>query len=226
MSVMKRVRDITVATLNDRLERSEDPVRLIDQFLMSTKQEIAESERLYQQVLMHANQMKNQLLQAESMRDKREQQALLALKAGEEQVAKMALQEKIIHEEKVAQYSVLYEQNKNTIIELEEQLNLLKSEYQTVYDKRQYYVARMENIRIQQQMNQRSQSFGGPNNIPRMFNRLEDRVSDLEFEARSLRDLKRMGQDAMYQAGTQLQSVLDRELDRLKQKLDNDRKEP
>lgn len=226
MSVMKRVRDITVATLNDRLERSEDPVRLIDQFLMSTKQEIAESERLYQQVLMHANLMKNQLQQAESMRDKREQQALLALKAGEEHVAKMALQEKILHEEKVAQYSELYEQSKNTIIELEEQLNVLKSEYQTVYDKRQYYVARMENIRIQQQMNQRYQSFGGPNNIPRMFNRLEDRVSDLELEARSLRDLKRMGQDAMYQAGTHLQGVLDRELDRLKQKLDNDRKEP
>jgi phage shock protein A len=59
-----------------------------------------------------------------------------------------------------------------------------------------------------------------------MFNRLEDRVSDLELEARSLRDLKRMGQDAMYQAGSQLQSVLDRELDRLKQKLDNDRREP
>lgn len=226
MSVMKRVRDITVATLNDRLERSEDPVRLIDQFLMSTKQDITESEKLYQQVLMHANLMKNQLLQAESMRDKREQQALLALKAGEEHVAKMALQEKIIHEEKVAQYSELYEQSKNTIIELEEQLNLLKSEYQTVYDKRQYYVARMENIRIQQQMNQRAQSYGGPNNIPRMFNRLEDRVSDLELEARSLRDLKRMGQDAMYQAGSQLQSVLDRELDRLKQKLDNDRREP
>jgi phage shock protein A len=223
---MKRVRDITVATLNDRLERSEDPVRLIDQFLMSTKQDITESEKLYQQVLMHANLMKNQLLQAESMRDKREQQALLALKAGEEHVAKMALQEKIIHEEKVAQYSELYEQSKNTIIELEEQLNLLKSEYQTVYDKRQYYVARMENIRIQQQMNQRAQSYGGPNNIPRMFNRLEDRVSDLELEARSLRDLKRMGQDAMYQAGSQLQSVLDRELDRLKQKLDNDRREP
>ncbi|OPA79953.1 phage shock protein A [Paenibacillus selenitireducens] len=226
MSVMKRVRDITVATLNDRLEGSEDPVRLIDQFLMSTKQEITASEKLYQQVLMHANLMKNQLLQAESMRDKREQQALLALKAGEEHVAKMALQEKIIHEEKVAQYSELYEQSKNTIIELEEQLNLLKSEYQTVYDKRQYYVARMENIRIQQQMNQRAQSYGGPNNIPRMFNRLEDRVSDLELEARSLRDLKRMGQDAMYQAGSQLQSVLDRELDRLKQKLDNDRREP
>lgn len=226
MSVMRRVRDITVATLNDRLDRVEDPVRLIDQFLMATKQEITESDRLYQQVLMHAKQMKNQLQQAESMRDKREQQALLALQAGEEHVAKLALQEKMIHDEKVAQYNELYEQSKNTIIELEEQLSMLKTEYQTVYDKRQYYVARMENIRIQQQMNQRSRAYGSVNQIPSMFNRLEDRVSDMELEARSLRDLKRMGQDALYQAGSQLQSTLDRELDRLKQKLENDRKEP
>jgi len=73
-------------------------------------------------------------------------------------------------------------------------------------------------------MNQRTHPYGS-NTIPRMFNRLEDRVSDLELETRSLRDIKRMGQDMMYQAGTQIQGVLDRELDRLKQKLENDRKE-
>lgn len=224
MSVLKRVRDITVATLNDRLERSEDPVRLIDQFLATTKNDIIQAERLYQQVLAHTNQIRQQLQQAETLRDKREQQALLALKAGEEYVAKMALQEKILHDEKVEQYGALYEQNKNSILELEDQLNQLKSEYQAVYDKRQYYAARMETIRLQQRMNQRMNNYG-TQDVPRMFNRLEDRVSDMELEAQSFRDLKRMGQDMMYQAGTQLQSVLDRELSRLKEKLDNSGKE-
>ncbi|MDU5950034.1 MAG: PspA/IM30 family protein, partial [Paenibacillus macerans] len=47
MSVFRRVRDITVATLNERLEQSQDPVRLIDQFLIETRQEIAEAEKLH-----------------------------------------------------------------------------------------------------------------------------------------------------------------------------------
>ncbi|CAH0118231.1 MULTISPECIES: PspA/IM30 family protein [unclassified Paenibacillus] len=224
MSVIRRVRDITAATLNDRLERSEDPVRLIDQFLVTTKQEIVEAERLYQQYLMHANQMKQQLQQAQLLRDKREQQALLALKAEEEHIAKMALQEKIQQEEKIEQYTELYEQSKNAILELEDQINMLKSEYQTVFDKRQYYFARMESLRLQQRMNQRMGAYG-MQDVPRMFQRLEDRVSDWELESRSLRDLRRMGQEFAVQAGTTLQSALDRELNRLKQKLEDSGKE-
>ena len=107
MSVFRRIRDITVATLNEKLEQSQDPVRLIDQFLHSTRQDIAEAEKLQQQCQVHSRQLKRQVDQAESMRYKREEQALLALKAGEEHLAKLALQEKLIYEEKIEQYQGL-----------------------------------------------------------------------------------------------------------------------
>ncbi len=223
MSVVRRVRDITVATLNDRLERAEDPVKLIDQFLRSTREEIAESEKLLRQYMSHAQQMKQQIEQAKALQVKREEQALLALKAEEEHIAKLALQEKILQEEKLQQYSELYEQSMGAIIELEDQVQLLKSEYQTVYDKRQYYAARMETIRLQQRMNQRMKTYG-THDVPRMFARLEDRVSDWELETQSLRDLRRMGQEVALQAGSSLKDVLDRELFRLQQKLEESRK--
>ncbi|CAM3120795.1 PspA/IM30 family protein [Paenibacillus sediminis] len=224
MGVFRRMRDITVATLNERLEQSQDPVRLIDQFLMSTRQEIDEAERLYRQCASHTKQLKAQLDQAQTMRTKREEQALLALKAGEENLAKMALQEKLLYEEKVEQYSDLYEQNEQSLRDLEEQLNVLKSDYALVYSKRQYYYARMETLRLQQRMNERMGSYG-TSDIPKIFSRIEDRVSDLEHESRSLRDLRRAGQDIMNYAGTVLQSTLDQELARLKQKLNQSGKE-
>lgn len=223
MSVMKRVRDITVASLNDRLERSEDPVKLIDQFLRSTREEIAEADKLLRQYLNHTQQMKQQIEQAKALQEKREEQALLALKAGEEQIAKLALQEKILQEEKVKQYTELYDQSLRAIIELEDQVNLLKSEYQAVYEKRQYYAARMEAVRLQQRMNQRMKNHG-TQDMSRMFSRLEDRVSDWELETKSLRDIRRMGQEVALQAGSSLQSLLDRELFRLQQKLEDSRK--
>ena len=98
MSVFRRMRDITVANLNERLEQSQDPVKLIDQFLHTTRDEIGEAERLYQQYASHTKQLQQQVNQATAMRNKREEQALLALKAGEDHLAKLALQEKIIHE--------------------------------------------------------------------------------------------------------------------------------
>src|ERR1700733_951280 len=99
MSIIRRVRDITVATLNERLEKAEDPVRLIDQFLWSTREEIIEAEKLFAQYSAHSNSLKLQWLQAEQQKEKREQQALTALKVGEEQLARIALHEKAMAEE-------------------------------------------------------------------------------------------------------------------------------
>ncbi|GIO43913.1 MULTISPECIES: PspA/IM30 family protein [Paenibacillus] len=218
MSVFRRVRDITVANLNERLEQSQDPVRLIDQFLIETRQEIMEAEKLHHQYSGHTKQLKSQVDQARAMSGKREEQALLAVKAGEEHLAKLALQEKMLYDEKIDQYSGLYAQSLESLQELENQLHELKTEYQTVYSKRQYYYARMETLRLQQRMNQRMNGYGAQD-VPKMFHRLEDQVSGMEWEARSLRDLRKAGQDIASQVGSTIQSTLDQELSRLKQKL-------
>lgn len=218
--ILKRVRDITMATLNERLDKVEDPVRLIDQFLMRTRHDINEADRLYQQYVMHANQMRNQMNQAQELCSRREQQAMLALKAGEEFAAKIALQEKLMHEDKVQQYSELYEKSKDAILELEEQLNMLKSEYQAVYDKRQYYIARMQTVRLQQQMNERFGQYG-VGQVDSMFRRLEDRVSGMEWETQGIQDVRRMSGQTMGNVNPERDMALKREMERLKQKLDS-----
>ncbi|MCM3134784.1 PspA/IM30 family protein [Paenibacillus polysaccharolyticus] len=223
MSVFRRMRDITVASLNEHLEQSQDPVKLIDQFLVSTRQDIGEAEKLRHQYASHTRQMKQQADQAAAMVNKREEQASMALKAGEEHLAKLALQEKILHEEKMDQYTELYAQSAAALQELDEQINQLKAEYQNVYSKRQYYYARMQTIQLQQRMNQRGNYSG--QNVPGMFNKLDDQVSDLEYEAQSLREIRRMGQDGSGLSGNMSSSALDKELERLKQKLNNDKKE-
>ncbi|MNP61200.1 hypothetical protein D3C76_1563560 [compost metagenome] len=81
----------------------------------------------------------------------------------------------------------------------------------------------MQTIQLQQRMNQRGNHNG--QNVPRMFNRLDDQVSDLEYEAQSLRDIRRMNQDGSGVTGSMSSSTLDKELERLRQKLNNDRKE-
>ena len=83
------------------------------------------------------------------------------------------------------QYTELYTQSAAALQELDEQINQLKAEYQNVYSKRQYYYARMQTIQLQQRMNQRGNYSG--QNVPGMFNKLDDQVSDLEYEAQSLR---------------------------------------
>ena len=44
MALFKRIRDITAANVNDLLDRAEDPVKMINQFLRDMEEEIAEAE--------------------------------------------------------------------------------------------------------------------------------------------------------------------------------------
>lgn len=218
MSVMRRVRDISVATLNDRLENAQDPVRMIDEFLYSQRQQIAESEKLVDQCNQHALSMRRQALQAEQMAEKRAEQAKLALKAGEETAARIALQDKIVNEEKGTQFRQLYEQASQSLIDLEDQLAQLRSDYQEVLGKRQYYAARLESVRLQQRMNERMAASGTLHGS--VFQKLEEKISDMEWESRSLHDLRQTGREALYRIGSQTQALLDKELERLKQKLE------
>ncbi|WP_028548878.1 PspA/IM30 family protein [Paenibacillus sp. UNC451MF] len=221
MSLGKRFRDITVATFNEMLEQSEDPVRLIDKYLNSQAEQIRESEKLLQQCLSHAASLRQQYMNAAQLKERREQQAVIALKAGEEEVARIALQEKLQQEERSTQYKALYEQSKLGIVELEEQVQQLKSDFEEVAAKRSYYIARLESVRLQQRMNERLRGMGGGFGAaqPRMFDRLEDRVSDMEMTARTLREVRSQSRDAFMAAGTAASQVLESELAKLKSKL-------
>lgn len=218
MSLLRRMRDMTAATFNEKLERSEDPVRMIDQYLASQREQIQQAEKLHQQCVQHAQSLRAQYVGAEQWRDKREQQAILALKAGEENTARLALQDKMLHEQKSEQYRELYEQSKLALVELEDQLHALKADYTEIAAKRSYYQARLESVRLQRRMNEHMNEIGR-SSTPRMFNRLEEKVSDLEFETRSLRDVRRMSKEVLYQAGSAVQQVLEQELNNLRKKL-------
>ncbi|MNP59088.1 hypothetical protein D3C76_1540600 [compost metagenome] len=55
-----------------------------------------------------------------------------------------------------------------------------------------------------------------------MFARLEDKVSDMELEARTLREIRQAGREMLYTAGAAVQSALDVEMEKLKRKLDKE----
>lgn len=193
MGLVKRIRDITLATLNEKLENTEDPVRLIDQFLWSTRDEIVELEKLHHQYFQHVQQLRTQWLQYTEQVDKKEHQALIALKAGEETIARQLLFEKNNLAEQLGSYRELYEQANSTLTDLEEQLTALKQEYQIVYDKRQYYAARMETIRLQRRMNERM-GFKGQEGTAKMMSRMDSRLSEYELENEALRQVRNQNQ--------------------------------
>jgi phage shock protein A len=144
-------------------------------------------------------------------------QAETAVRAGEDQVARLVLQEKITYEQQAEQYKELYEQNIKSIVELEKQISELKADYEQVKQKRVFYAARLQSVQLQQKMN--AYLPYGSSSASGMLRRLEDRLSDLEAEARSLRDVRKIGEEIPFHVSGSKQHALELELARLKDKL-------
>jgi len=222
MGILRRIRDISMATLNDRLEKAEDPVKLIDQFLWSTRDDIIQAERLQQQYVAHTNQLKAQWLQAEQQIEQKEKQAMIALKAGEENIARSLLTEKTMILETANNYRNLYQQSNDALLELEAQLKELRTEYQLVYDKRAYYVARMESIRLQRRLNERM-SFNSGQQPGEMMRKMETRIQDMELETQSLRQVRQANSLYGEAINNNTRSAeVDLELQQLKDKLNKE----
>jgi phage shock protein A len=218
MSMMRRFRDLTVAALNDRLEQAQDPVRVIEGFLREMAGAIRQTEALHQQCAAHTASLRTQYVTADSMAQKRESQAVLAVKAGEDGVARAALAEKAVEEEKRDGYRELYEQSQRSANELEEQLGALRREYQEAYHKRQYVLARIETLRLQQRMHESTSRYQVQGST--WFHRLEDQISDLELETRALIDVRRPYAEGGASRSPSVENKVEQALAQLKRKLE------
>lgn len=226
MSIVKRMRDLGRASWNDMLEKVEDPVRFLDRYLAEQTASMRDLDQLYQQTLKHTHVLRKQYLDADHMVGKREEQAALALKAGEENLARLALQEKISYEEKADQYKRLYEQGKETSIELEDQLTELHTDIQEASEKREYFKARLQSLQLQKQLDARRATFGSDSFS--WMNRLETAIHDLEIESSVYRE-SRGYSSTNRKSQTHAEQSIEKELQKLRQKLKLDtegRQEP
>jgi phage shock protein A len=212
------MRDIGVATFHEMLEQTEDPIRLMDRYLAELREQIHKLERLYRQCQVHVQFLKRQLVYSEEMKQKREHQAYLAMKADEEEMARLAIQEKVHYEEKSRDYRVLCEESEKSLLEMENQLLELKMEYQELLEHRGYFQARLETVRLQQQMNQWTGKMGlRPDR--QMFRRIEERISDLELESKAWREVRQMTRSAPVAASSTALQAVEEEMNRLRQRL-------
>lgn len=189
MSVFRRMRDIGTATVNDWLEKTEDPLRLMDRRLAELHKRLVHLQRLACECQVHERQLRGRLAEAQALRKKRERQAELAMKAEEEELCRMALAEKLRYEERCREYAALLADWEETRQAVETELLAVRDEYETLRERRQYYYARVETARLQQQFYRR---FHGGQAERDVLQSVEEYVSELELEARVWQDVRMM----------------------------------
>lgn len=184
----KRMSTVVSSELNAMLDKSEDPVKLLDQFMRDMSGDIREVESAVAKQIANEKMLKRKADDANALVEKRQKQAEQAVEAGNEDLAHRALQDKNDHETTATTLNESWERAKNDSEELRSKLDEMKKEYQEMELKKDSLQARAESAKTRTKMN-RTMSSIGSDDSKQGFERMEEKVMQFEAEAETSEDM-------------------------------------
>jgi phage shock protein A len=184
MGVFQRMKDLTKASVHDLLDKLEDPVVMLNQYLRDMETEIHDAEVTVAKQMAAERRMKQRLDEVIRLGVEREGQAEHALRNGNEGHARKMLEEKLQFDGQAADLMGLHGQASSQVNELTTQLHEMKEEYYKLRNKRNELVARSQMATARKQMAQVSTLHTiESGTASRGFQRMEEKIMQLEAEA-------------------------------------------
>ncbi|MDL4841329.1 PspA/IM30 family protein [Aquibacillus rhizosphaerae] len=183
-----RVKTVVSSELNSMLDKAEDPVKMLDQFMRDMASDIREVEGSVAKQIANEKMLKRKFDDAQALVDKRQAQAEKAIESGNEDLARRALEDKKDQEQQATSLKESWERAKRDSDQLRQKLDEMKKEYQSMKLKQDSLKARAESAKTRTKMNRTMSSIG--NDESRQgFERMEEKVYKFEAEADTSEDL-------------------------------------
>jgi phage shock protein A len=217
MGIVDRFARITRATINAWLGNKEDPEAMLQQVVTDMENDLIALRQSVAQAIATQKRTERQASQAESVAEEWYRRAELALKQGQETMAKEALARRKTYQETANALMAQLDQQANVVNEMKTNMRKLEAKLSEAKIKKDMYIARARSAKASQQLNEMLGGIGEGSSTA-AFNRMSEKVAEMEAQAAAVAELN---SDSLEERFAQLEggNDLDAELEALRTKI-------
>ncbi len=182
MGIFSRLGTLIKSNLNDLITKAEDPEKMLNQVLLEMQQQLAEAKKAVAVAIADEKKLQKQAT-AEAEKSKEwERKAMVAVRAGDDGLARQALARKQEHDNIADQYQQQWLGQKQAVEKLKDALRLLNNKIEEAKRKKNILIARKKRAEAQQQIASTMQGLGDTSAFD-TFDRMSERIALMEAEA-------------------------------------------
>ncbi|MDP8999054.1 MAG: PspA/IM30 family protein [Myxococcota bacterium] len=182
MGIFSRLAQLIKSNLNDLISRSEDPEKMLNQIVLDMNNQLVEAKKQVAASIADEKRLAKQYEQETASSQEWERRAMMALRAGNEALAKEGLARKREHDELAATYNEQWTKQKAAVDQLKRALRLLNDKIEEAKRKRNVLVARKKRAEAQKAI-QETMSGLRDQSAFETFDRMAQKIDQLEAEA-------------------------------------------
>ncbi|MBL7974536.1 MAG: PspA/IM30 family protein [Candidatus Kapabacteria bacterium] len=187
MGIFSRISDIFKANVNDALDQAEDPEKMLKQMVLEMEEAVNRNTLAVANAIANEKSLERKLAKAKDQSADWQAKATQALQAGREDLAKAALEKKIVSDRNAADLEPIYAQAKATSDKLRGQLDQIKNKLEEARSRQSTLIARSQAAKAQKEI---AQSFSGVGSDAfSKFDKFEGKIEKVEAEASAFEQL-------------------------------------
>ena len=188
MTVFERIGTVVKSNVNSMVSEMEDPEKMLNQALIDMQQQLVESKKQVALAIADEKRLAKQLEKEKEASADWERKAMLAIKAGDDELAKEALSRKGEHDKLVAGFEQQWSGQKNAVDQLKASLKQLSRKIEDAKRKKNLLIARAKRAEAQKSI-ANTMSGMDENSAFDDMKRMEEKIDRIEAEASATYEL-------------------------------------
>ena len=189
MGIFGRLGSLFKSNVNDAINKAEDPEKMLNQVILEMNQSLVEAKKQVAVAIADEKRLGKQLETAQLNSKEWEKKAMMAVRAGDDGLAKEALNRKVEHDKLTAEYEKQHTLQNDATTKLKTALRGLQSKIDEARRKKDLLIARTKRAEAQKTI---QSTLTGLSDVSAFdtFERMSQKVDQIEAEAEAQADLQ------------------------------------